>query len=70
MNGPDLKAARARLGVTQAELAERMGVTWNTVARWETGQRRIPRMAEILLGYLLRPKSQGTLSRASGRRRM
>ena len=36
----------------QAQLAEVMGVTWNTVARWETGQRRIPKIAAILLRYL------------------
>ena len=47
-----LKNRRERLGLTQAELARRMGVTWNTVARWETAQRRIPQMAAILLGYL------------------
>ena len=47
-----LRRRRERLELTQAELAKRMGVTWNTVARWETEQRRIPRMAAILLGYL------------------
>lgn len=47
-----LRRRRERLGLTQAQLAEAMGVTWNTVARWETGQRRIPKIASILLRYL------------------
>jgi DNA-binding transcriptional regulator YiaG len=47
-----LRRRRERLGLTQAALAEAMGVTWNTIARWETGQRRIPKIATILLRYL------------------
>lgn len=54
MTPEELKERRARLQLTQTQLATRMGVTWNTVARWETGQRRIPRMATILMGYLTR----------------
>jgi transcriptional regulator with XRE-family HTH domain len=52
MNESALRRRRERLGLTQAELAEAMGVAWNTIARWETGQRRIPKMATILLRYL------------------
>jgi DNA-binding transcriptional regulator YiaG len=54
MRGQELRAVRSSLGVTQAELARRMGVTWNTVARWETGQRKVPKIAEVLLGYIER----------------
>ncbi len=54
MDAASLKRRRKRLGLTQAELAKRMGVTWNTVARWETGQRKVPGMAEVLLGYIER----------------
>lgn len=50
----ELKERRAKLGLTQAQLAQQMGVTWNTVARWETDQRRIPPMAAILLAYIER----------------
>jgi len=35
MRGKELKAIRARLKLTQRELAEQIGVTPNTVARWE-----------------------------------
>lgn len=33
----DLKAARLRAGMTQAEVAARMGTTQSAVARWERG---------------------------------
>lgn len=32
-----IKAARLRLGETQAQFAKRFGVATNTVSRWETG---------------------------------
>lgn len=37
-----LRAIRLRLGWTQAELAEAIGVDHNTVSRWEIGERGIP----------------------------
>jgi putative transcriptional regulator len=54
MRPVELKHRRDRLGLTQTELADRLGVTWNTVARWETGQRRIPELAVRLLDCLQR----------------
>jgi hypothetical protein len=41
-----------QIGPTQAALAEQFAVTWNTVARRETGQRRIPELAVRLLACL------------------
>jgi transcriptional regulator with XRE-family HTH domain len=38
MTGSQLKKIRGQLGWTQAEMAERVGVTPNTVARWERGE--------------------------------
>lgn len=37
----ELKRIRLRLDLTQTELAEQLGVTRNTVTRWETGARKI-----------------------------
>jgi Predicted transcriptional regulators len=47
-----LKRLRARLGLTQAELAGQLGVRRNTVARWEMGLHPIPSMAVRLLAQL------------------
>ncbi len=52
MKPQELKRARAALGLTQAGLAEKLGVTKNTVARWEIGARRIPELAARLIGRL------------------
>ena len=38
MTGNELLAVRRRLGWTQAQLAEAVGVAPNTVARWERGE--------------------------------
>ena len=56
----ELKVLRARMGLTQAALAELLGVTWSTVARWETGQRRIPLIAVRLLECLRRERQRRT----------
>lgn len=37
MNDLDIKEIRAHLGVTQAELAKRLGVSERTVQNWESG---------------------------------
>jgi DNA-binding transcriptional regulator YiaG len=49
MRPDELKRIRSRLGLTQTQLAVRLGVTQNTVARWEIGDRRItPPMAQLI----------------------
>lgn len=35
MTGEELRRVRRRLGLTQVQLAERLGVAANSVARWE-----------------------------------
>lgn len=41
-----IRDIRTELGLTQRELAERLGVRSNTVTRWETGINPIPEWAE------------------------
>ena len=43
----ELIAVRARAGLTQAQLAERMQTTQSAVARWESG-RRIPSVSTLM----------------------
>lgn len=38
MTPEQIKTARAALGITQQELSNRVGVSWNTVSRWENGK--------------------------------
>ena len=53
MTGEDLKHARARLGMTQKELGEALGVHWNSVARMERDEFPIIRTTELAVKYLL-----------------
>lgn len=50
----DLKAQRLALGLSQRKLAEALGVSPNTVARWERGELRIaqPKMLGLALERL------------------
>ena len=54
MNKHEVKQIRLYgLGITQKELAGRMGVSLSLVRAWECGGRKIGRSYEILLKYLL-----------------
>jgi len=48
----NLKEERARLKLTQKQLAERIGVAPNTVARWEQGVNPLPTWAIYFLDYV------------------
>lgn len=52
MKGSELKRLRKRLGLTQKELAAKVGVAVNTVKRWEWSLRAIPEPVSRLLGYI------------------
>lgn len=52
MTGRELRSIRQKLAVTQAALAEAIGVTSNTVARWERGEMAISEPAARLLEKL------------------
>ena len=48
-----IKAARKRIGISQAELADRMHVTQSAVSHWENGismptPKQIPVLAKVL----------------------
>lgn len=49
MTGKEIKALREKLGLTGDELAERLGVTGNTVRRWECGIRQAKGPAVTIL---------------------
>ena len=53
MTGEALKYARARLGMTQKQLGEALGVHWNSVARMERDEFPIIRTTELAVKYLL-----------------
>lgn len=52
MTPAQLRSAREKLGLTQAGLAEKLGVNRTTVARWETGVLEIPQMAALAVRHL------------------
>lgn len=56
MTGPELRTRRQALGLTQRALAERLGIPWNTLARWERGELRIEhaRLLDLALEALER----------------
>jgi DNA-binding transcriptional regulator YiaG len=49
MTGVEIRALREKLGWTQMALAEAVGVTSNTVARWERGEMAMSEPAARLL---------------------
>jgi len=52
MIGKEFRKHRKRLGLTQVGLANRMGVTANTVARWERGEIPIRESMARLITFL------------------
>ena len=53
MTRAELRSARKRLGMTQAELAEALGMQRNSVARMENGRQPVMRTTELAVKYLL-----------------
>lgn len=52
--GERLRARRRAMRLTQAALAEAIGVAANTIARWERGEQRIehPRLLDLAMARL------------------
>ncbi|MCK9357550.1 MAG: helix-turn-helix domain-containing protein [Dehalococcoidia bacterium] len=52
-----IRALRSHLGLTQVELAERLGIRQQTVSEWETGQYE-PRGTSVTLLRLVAERSE------------
>ncbi len=52
MEKTELKKRRERLGFTQTSLAEEIGISANTISRYETGSMTIPKSMDLLLEAL------------------
>lgn len=52
MTGTELKRIREELGWTQSRIANEIGVTANTMARWERGEIKIYEPAARLIGFV------------------
>lgn len=49
MTGQELKILREKAGLTQTELAEKIGSFHPQISSWETGKRKISRAYEKIL---------------------
>lgn len=56
--GRELRIIREKLRLTQAEIADRLGVSPNTVARWERDEVRITPPMEKLIRLISKMKSK------------
>ena len=64
MVGKELRAIRARLRLTQVEIAELVGVASNTVARWERGEMTMrERRARLIQSIYAAKKKRGKRAR-------
>ena len=53
---PSVSKLRRRLGLSQKELAGRLGVARATVTRWENGTRRPSKLAEMAMQNMVETK--------------
>jgi len=49
MTNAELRAARQRMGLTQADLSRVLGVHWTTLSDWERGAASVPHQAALLV---------------------
>jgi len=60
--GRRLKSVRDQLGVSQSEITERLGVTQSSLARYESGQRRVPLPVLLALEHEFRVNHEWVLT--------
>ena len=56
MTGQGLRRLRRKLGMTQLQLATRLGMQKNSIARMERGERPVMRVTSLAVRYLLSRK--------------
>ena len=56
MSVPNVRRLRRRLGLSQQELARRLGVARVTVTRWENGTRRPSKVAQVAIHSITKTK--------------
>lgn len=56
LSGPELRFLRSEMGLTQEELAKRLGCTRVTISRWERNEEAINRNAEVVVKLLTAEK--------------
>lgn len=57
MTSAQFRKIREKLQLTQGQLARKLGVTLNTVSRWELGTAPILKTTELALRYLCSKKN-------------
>jgi DNA-binding transcriptional regulator YiaG len=60
MRGAECRRIRRSLGLTQVEFAEQLGLTGNTVARWERDEMAIREPMAKLIRLLMPTSKRGT----------
>ena len=56
MTGPELRAARIAAGLTQSDLALRLGMDGASISLWESGKRKIHPLKVLAIEAALRDK--------------
>ncbi|MFN7948385.1 MAG: helix-turn-helix domain-containing protein [Blastocatellia bacterium] len=51
MTGEEIRRRREKLGLTQAQLGELFGVTWNTISRLENGHTTVEHEGMMRLAF-------------------
>jgi len=62
----DIKTIRGKWGLTQEELARRLGVSWGTVARWEAGKSKPSKLSQKAIeDFIKDSEKKGVRDRSS-----
>jgi transcriptional regulator with XRE-family HTH domain len=64
MSNRELLKIRKRLGLTQKQLAEKIGVRSNTIARWERGEVKISEPVSKLIHMIAQAETERQASLA------